>query len=366
MARLVTTDKKSPRLEIVEPRTRRRLSPQEIETGLGAERFASVPSGGSPMSAYAIRQELFRRLRSTGGRPALDGADIKPKIPIRHSQWKKLEDLAKKVTVENFRPTPAQLASVILSTGIEQFQLREQAPDNESIYTSQEGWTRERISIRQLFLERAPPLVSLYDAAVKMLHDESFPARRYLIAHCIREIANSLPTYLGEGPAKQRRRVEYGELIKPIVEPWRAAGLPVGAETSPVALIEKERPETESSSVSIPATIVREISRLLEAYAEISERRQRDAFLLFQALSEDQDEADASRLRPIISWWLRTCNWFVGRAHHSRRPENELTEEVDSTFVTQFESFEGLLHTMVESFLDIAKSLDEDLEQANH
>jgi hypothetical protein len=364
MVRLVTTDKKKPRLEVVEPRTRRRITPEEIETGLGAERSGIIPFGGSPMSAYAVRQELFRRLRSTGGRPALDGADIKPKIPMRHSQWKRLEDLARQVETESFHPTPAQLASVILGAGIEQFEPTPQAPDNTSSDTGRGGWAPERIAIRQLLTERAPPLVSLYDAAVKMLHDETFPARRYLIAHCIREIANSLPTYLGEGPTKQRRRMEYGELIKPIVEPWRSAGLPVGAETPPVALVGSERPDA-GASVLVPITIVREISHLLDAYAEISGRRQRDAFLLFQALSEDQDEADASRLRPIASWWLKTCNWFVGRAHHSRRPENELTEEVDNVFVTQFESFERLLHTMVEPFLDIAKSLDEDLEQAN-
>lgn len=364
MARLVTTDKKKPRLEVNEPRTRRRITPEEIETGLGAKRSGSIPSGGSPMSAYVVRQELFRRLRSRGGRPALDGVDIKPKIPMRYSQWKKLEDLARQVETESFHPTPAQLASVILGTGIEQFQPTTQVPDNTSPNTGEGGWTSERIAIRQLLTERAPPLVSLYDAAVKMMHNEAFPARRYLIAHCIREIANSLPRYLGAGPTKQRRRMEYGELIKEIVEPWRAAGLPVGAETPPVALVGNERPDAEAS-VSVPFTIVRLISHLLDAYAEISERRQRDAFLLFQTLSEDQDEADASRLRPITSWWLKTCNWFVGRAHHSRRPENELTEEVDSTFVTQFESFEGLLHTMVEPFLDIAKSLDEDLEQAN-
>ena len=123
MVRLVITDKPKPRLEIVEPRTRRRITPEEIEQGLGAERVGSVPPGGSPMSAYALRQELFRRLRSTGGRPGLDGTDMKPKIPMRRSRWEKLERLAKEVESETFHPTPAQLASVILDTGIDQFEL---------------------------------------------------------------------------------------------------------------------------------------------------------------------------------------------------------------------------------------------------
>src|SRR5207302_9156688 len=95
---------------------------EEIEEALAAERAGAVPSGGSPISAYAVRQELFRRLRSTGGRPALDGADIKPKIPMRRSQWRKLEELARRTQSHGIHPTPAQLASVILDAGIDAFE----------------------------------------------------------------------------------------------------------------------------------------------------------------------------------------------------------------------------------------------------
>src|ERR1019366_1807270 len=45
MGRWVITDKPKPRLEIVEPRTRRRITPEETETGPGAERVASIPPG---------------------------------------------------------------------------------------------------------------------------------------------------------------------------------------------------------------------------------------------------------------------------------------------------------------------------------
>jgi hypothetical protein len=121
MGRLIIADKPKPQLEVAEPVTRRRIRPEEIEKGLGAERVASVPPGGSPISAYALRQELFRRLRSTGGRPGLDGADMKPKIPMRRAKWKKLVQLAKQVESDTFHPTPAQLASVILDAGIDQF-----------------------------------------------------------------------------------------------------------------------------------------------------------------------------------------------------------------------------------------------------
>src|SRR5713226_7576494 len=122
MGRLVVTDKPKAKLQVSEPRTRRRITPEEIEKGLRAARVATIPPGGSPMSAYALRQELFRRLRSTGGRPGLDGTDMKPKIPMRRSRWKKLERIARHVASNTFHPTPAQLASIILDAGIDQFE----------------------------------------------------------------------------------------------------------------------------------------------------------------------------------------------------------------------------------------------------
>lgn len=122
MARLVITDKPKPRLQVAEPRTRRRITPHEIEMGLGAERVGTIPPDGSPLSAYALRQELLRRLRSTGGRPGLDGTDMKAKVPMRRSRWEKLSELAEKVESENFRPTPAQLASVILDAAIDEYE----------------------------------------------------------------------------------------------------------------------------------------------------------------------------------------------------------------------------------------------------
>src|ERR1051326_6722421 len=106
MGRLVISDTPKRRLELDEPSARHRISPDEVESGLGGEFVGIVPAGGSPMSAYALRQDLFRRLRSTGGRPGLHGADIKPKIPMRRSRWKKLERLAKQVESETFHPTP--------------------------------------------------------------------------------------------------------------------------------------------------------------------------------------------------------------------------------------------------------------------
>jgi hypothetical protein len=59
MGRLVITDKPKRRLELAEPTARYRISPEEVESGLGGKFVGIVPAGGSPMSAYALRQDLF-------------------------------------------------------------------------------------------------------------------------------------------------------------------------------------------------------------------------------------------------------------------------------------------------------------------
>jgi hypothetical protein len=68
---------------------------------------------------------------------------------------------------------------------------------------------------------------------------------------------------------------------------------------------------------------------------------------------------------PTINLWLRTCNWFQRRVHYSRRPEEPADNALDTEFVANFERFEGLLHQMTEPFLNIANTLDEELDQAN-
>ena len=99
MARLVISDQPKPQLDVNEPTTRPRINPKEIERGLGAEQVGLLAPAGSPISAYALRQELFRRLRSTGGRPGLDGTDMKPKIPMQRSQWDQLRHLTLRATM---------------------------------------------------------------------------------------------------------------------------------------------------------------------------------------------------------------------------------------------------------------------------
>jgi hypothetical protein len=234
-------------------------------------------------------------------------------------------------------------------------------PNDQPHTPSGEGWNETRLTVRQLLFLKASPLVPLYDAAVRMLHDDQFPARQQLLAHCVREISNSLPFYF-DGAITGN--VDYPGLVKPLVDPWTSAGLPLGTEAPPVAVTGQQA--SELATVAVPHNIVRQMGKLVEAHTNGFQRRQHNASVLFRALAPDSP-GDTHHLRQTIDLWLSTCGWFVRHAHHDRRPAADHVEGtgLDGEFVRRFERFEQLLYVMVQPFLSIAKSLDEDLEDAN-
>ena len=58
-------------------------------------------------------------------------------------------------------------------------------------------WTRQRRELVQWFNDRAPAFKAGYVAAVRLLHDPSFPACVHLVCHLVRDIYRYLPAALG-------------------------------------------------------------------------------------------------------------------------------------------------------------------------
>ena len=71
------------------------------------------------MALVAVRQELLSRLASTGGRPGLEGATRRQKIPLDDRDWKRLQKIAEALNDDEVRPTPGQVASVLLHRVLE-------------------------------------------------------------------------------------------------------------------------------------------------------------------------------------------------------------------------------------------------------
>lgn len=99
----------------------------KVDATLVAERLGAQQSltpevehrGGMP-ALLALRQELARRLISTGGRPGLAGTERRQKIPLADADWEALEELARGISDEQLNPTPGQVASVLLHNALQE------------------------------------------------------------------------------------------------------------------------------------------------------------------------------------------------------------------------------------------------------
>lgn len=138
---IITTEPTVKRLVLVEP-TVRRIDPLEVAKALGGEPTGDKIPHAAPITLYALRAELFRRRKSSGGRPGIEGADQRVKIPVSDREWTELESLATTLSSEGVSPSAGQVASVLLSMALESVhsepnrkQLREKLAEREGTAT---------------------------------------------------------------------------------------------------------------------------------------------------------------------------------------------------------------------------------------
>jgi len=112
-------DSTQPKIAI-KPSTMPRLDPAEVAKALGATPApAAVGGAKGPITLFAVRQELYRRLQSSGGRPGLADADKVAKVPVSEAQWKRLEELAAAIAGPGFSPSAGQVANVLLAHALD-------------------------------------------------------------------------------------------------------------------------------------------------------------------------------------------------------------------------------------------------------
>ena len=96
-----------------------RIDPRQLAAALGAEPVPEAQdAAGSPLAAMAVRQEMARRLQSSGGRPALEGTTRRAKIPLSDEEWQQLETIAAAIACAGCAPTAGQVASVLLNLAL--------------------------------------------------------------------------------------------------------------------------------------------------------------------------------------------------------------------------------------------------------
>jgi hypothetical protein len=105
----------------IKPSTERIVDASEVAKALGAKPAgARTENALGPMTLFALRQELFRRLTSSGGRPGLPDADGILKVPASEKLRKRFEELAAAISEEGFSPSAGQVANVLLTWAVDQ------------------------------------------------------------------------------------------------------------------------------------------------------------------------------------------------------------------------------------------------------
>ena len=108
--------------------SKRRVDPKVVATAVGAnpsieELQEQLSEPQRPEAIAALRQELVRQIRSTGGRPGLEGATYRQKVPMQAEDRQRLFTITQAIRArERVQPTPGQVASVLLHQSLIQLE----------------------------------------------------------------------------------------------------------------------------------------------------------------------------------------------------------------------------------------------------
>ncbi len=209
-----------------------------------------------------------------------------------------------------------------------------------------EMWLPARRTLLGWLRQKAPPLAELYESAVIELERQQLAGRSRIIAHCVREIANTLPSILAQ---VERTRLEYDKELDAIAIAWDRLAVPGFNLTSVSAQGEISNPSQEDNP-----EFFRLLASLIERHKSTNSRALTIAERLFRAdRPENRHLGDA--LVPILRQWLDLKKWFVARAHENRKDADCDWAE----FRRQFALFEKTLLTLGQGFFVTLGDLDE-------
>jgi hypothetical protein len=211
-------------------------------------------------------------------------------------------------------------------------------------------WTQERLRLRDWFHENAPRLEAPYEAAVRLLHMPEFPARRHLLSHLVREIANGLPEAV---KGCRVRRFDSTKALDSLAESWLREFQHVPSFTEPETLT--------PPSIAVPARLAQEVSELVRDHRSVEQTNRDKTALLIEALRPGTQELRAA-LEPVIREWGKVVRWFQRRTHLPRTGESADPDEAE--LQRQFRHFEDGLCGITEGHFQVVREIDSIVESS--
>jgi hypothetical protein len=204
--------------------------------------------------------------------------------------------------------------------------------------------------------KKAPGLCELYEGALRLVFDNSFPGRYRLVAHAVREIRNRLPDVISW--QKEGERVDYPNRIDNICRIWERTGFPFDG-TIPQSLTHgSEIPKSGNRS---HRPLFKEIASLLEDHKKGRARNKEKGYRLFEGIAPENQKI-RSLLQPIVEQWDEVFEWFMSLVHEPAGKEITVNEK---GFLKHFFLFETTLMAFVGGFDQTLEDLDEILKEAN-
>jgi hypothetical protein len=213
-------------------------------------------------------------------------------------------------------------------------------------------WTLTRRQILDWMKRNAPSLAELYDGAVRMLYDHSFPGRSRFIGHAVREIRNRLPDAFS-GPTRSER-LDYTKRVDSISSAWSTAGLRQPLIPSEAEISSSSVTGDSCDHVDIPANVHRLIDDLIADHMKVPETRADAASRFFEACAPENKDLRET-MQPVIRHWMTVTDWFMDRTHDSGNPDAACDAE---ELRRSFELFESVLKSLIGSFFTSLDDLD--------
>lgn len=120
MAKRITVAGKPARRIEVSGKPQRRIEPEALAAALGADPVGEAHAANlDSLSLAALGSELIKRLRSSGGRPALADATEICRVPLSADDLKSLEKMTDHIAqATGTKPSPGQVASILVRRGL--------------------------------------------------------------------------------------------------------------------------------------------------------------------------------------------------------------------------------------------------------
>ncbi|MBM4071100.1 MAG: hypothetical protein FJ271_19460 [Planctomycetes bacterium] len=157
--KIITTGTPARRIE-TSGKPQRRIEHEEFAAALGAEPMSEAHSPNlDPMSLAALGSELLKRLRSSGGRPALADATEICRVPLSAEDVKTLEGMVAQVGESSgARPSVGQLVSVIVRAHLQSLEAAADSAREADAKPTEPDQPISKAALQQLVEEQIRPL----------------------------------------------------------------------------------------------------------------------------------------------------------------------------------------------------------------